>query len=62
MLLLVQYAVTCHAITVAYYHFTWCSVVANTIFSTCFGTIICYTDKFYLENFLSFLIIWRGTV
>jgi hypothetical protein len=31
LLLTVQYAVTCHAITVINYHFTWCSVMINMI-------------------------------
>jgi hypothetical protein len=30
----VQYAVTCHAIAVTNYNFTWCSVVINVIFNT----------------------------
>jgi hypothetical protein len=33
LLLLVRYAVTCHAITVTNYRFTWCSVVTNVIWS-----------------------------
>jgi hypothetical protein len=29
LLLLVQYAITCHSIAVTNYHLTWCSVVIN---------------------------------
>jgi hypothetical protein len=53
LLLLVWYAVSCHTITVTNYHFMWCSIVINVIFSTCFGSIICYIGKFYFEDFLN---------
>jgi hypothetical protein len=35
------------------YCFTWGSVVINVIFYICFGIIICYTGKFYFEDFLN---------
>jgi hypothetical protein len=31
LFLLVRYAIVCHAITVANYHFAWCSVVINVM-------------------------------
>jgi hypothetical protein len=34
LLLLVQNAITCHAITVTNYHFTWCSAMINVMFNT----------------------------
>jgi hypothetical protein len=34
LLLLVWYAIACHAITVTNLHFTWCSVVINLMFNT----------------------------
>jgi hypothetical protein len=40
-----------HAITVRNYHFTWCSIVINVIFNTCFGSILCYIGKFYFGDF-----------
>jgi len=46
LLLSVRYAVACHAITL-----TWCSVVINVIFNTCFSSIICYIGKFYFKEF-----------
>jgi hypothetical protein len=42
--------VACHAITVANYPFTWCSVVINVISNSCFGSVICYIGKFYIED------------
>jgi hypothetical protein len=53
MLILVQYAVTCHTITVTNYRLTWCGVVINVIFNTCFSSIICYIGKFYFVDFLN---------
>jgi hypothetical protein len=51
LLLLVQYVFACHTITVTKKHFTCCSVVLNVMFNTCFGSTICYTGKFYIEDF-----------
>jgi hypothetical protein len=34
LLLSVQYAIACHAITVTNYHFMWCSVVIEVMFNT----------------------------
>jgi hypothetical protein len=45
----VQYAVTCHAITVTNYRSTWFSVKINAIFNT-FGSLIGYIGKFYLKD------------
>jgi hypothetical protein len=53
LLLLVLYAVTCQVITVKNYHFTWCSVVKNVIFNTCFSSTICYVGIFYFEDFFN---------
>jgi hypothetical protein len=53
LLLWVQYAVTCHTITVTNYCFVGCSVVTDVIFNTCFGSIICYIGKFYFKDFFS---------
>jgi hypothetical protein len=61
LLLSVQYAVACHAITVTNYCFTWCSVVINVIRNICFGSIICYIGKFYYEDiFLIFILYCVG--
>jgi hypothetical protein len=54
LLLSVQKVVACHAITVTNYRFRWCSAVINVICNTCFGSVICYTSKFYFEDFLNF--------
>jgi hypothetical protein len=48
----VQYVATSHIITVTNYHFTWCTVVINVIFNTCFRIVICYICKFYFKDFL----------
>jgi hypothetical protein len=50
----------CRAITVTDYHFTWCSVVVNAIFNTCFGSITCYVGKFYFRVFLIFVLNYFG--
>jgi hypothetical protein len=47
-----RYAAVCHAVTVTNCLFTWFSVVINVIFNTYFNSIICYTGKFYFEDFL----------
>jgi hypothetical protein len=46
------------------YHSTWCSVVINVIYNTCFGSrdIVCYIGNFHFEHFffkLSFQIMWE---
>jgi hypothetical protein len=64
LLLLVLYVVVCHAITVTNYYYIWCSVMINEIFSTCFGSIICFIGKFYFKNIFKIVILnylW-GTV
>jgi hypothetical protein len=51
LFLLMQYAATCHTITLTNYHFTWCSGVINVIFNICFGIITYHISKFYFRLF-----------
>jgi hypothetical protein len=32
------------------YHFTWCSVVINVIFNTCFSSFICFNGQILFER------------
>jgi hypothetical protein len=61
LLLLVQYAIACHDITVTNYHFMWCSVVITQMFNTAKHPSIIsertMKNKQMWESYL-FLIIW----
>jgi hypothetical protein len=60
VLILLLYAVTCHATTVTNCHFMWCSVVINVICNTYFSSISCYIGKFYFEVFLIVILNYLG--
>jgi hypothetical protein len=45
--------VACHTITVTDYRFTWCSVVMNVIFNTCFVSVIYHIGKYCFKDFLN---------
>jgi hypothetical protein len=54
--------VTSHAITVIDYCFTWCSVVINVIFNTCYSSIVCHIGKFYFRFFFVIFNYWERLV
>jgi hypothetical protein len=40
------------------YSFTWCSLLINVIFNTCFSSVICYIGRYYFEDIVFKLSFW----